>query len=552
MQEHGPEARRYAAHILRADFGEVVEKVASRLLTHGPAALSDLVRTLQLPQAHIKNALLVLTQQNIVESMPRTDADGSTTITRGAHVLYKVLIDPVLFRPWFPRMLVLARELFGNDAVLLLEQLFVCGRLSSEDLLHRAAAQYAAQHNLGPGDKREGAKLLSLHAVASQLQAAQFICHAPVLPAALLEKEAKGLHSSQPASHQPLPSTGGRKRKGKDLTPVLAKKPPSFNYSASTAIGVANAPIVGMLGGQPLPSSVGNALWRANVTRFVTEIRHQSMMSLVEDKLDLTARELVRFALEMQSLANSEKPSCTAPFTIDQLLSKCGSTLDGNAASWQLVCNYMDTMCNDPLCKMASTLNGKYILNLSEMGSAIKQLVLENAIRERFGEMPSRLYKLLLRSHAQGGGYGERKPPQKLELKQMAEMSLLPEREARPFMMRFLRHEYVCLQEVARSNDHNPKTTTFLWYVDLPMAYKKLEQEMLKTLCSLLARLEYEEKQQVHAFAALQTEGVAFDDFLERLTENERREVQLAQRKADLLNNTILHIHHTMMLLRTV
>ena len=128
---------------------------------------------------------------------------------------------------------------------------------------------------------------------------------------------------------------------------------------------------------------------------------------------------------------SGEKPSCTAPFTVDQLLSKCGGIIDGNTATWQLVCNYMDTMCNDALCKMASTLNGKYILNLGELGSAIKQLILESTVRDRFGEMCSRLYKLLLRSHAQGGGYGERRLPQKLELKQLAEMSLLPDREAR-------------------------------------------------------------------------------------------------------------------------
>ena len=63
----------------------------------------------------------------------------------------------------------------------------------------------------------------------------------------------------------------------------------------------------------------------------------------------------------MASLSGKDgsKPSCTPPFSVEQLLAKCGSVLDGAEASWQLVCNYLDTMCHDSLCKMASTLNGK-------------------------------------------------------------------------------------------------------------------------------------------------------------------------------------------------
>mgnify|MGYP002637281527 CR=1 FL=1 len=119
-------------------------------------------------------------------------------------------------------------------------------------------------------------------------------------------------------------------------------------------------------------------------------------------------------------------------------------------------------------------------------------------------------------------------------------------------MMKLFRHEYVALQEVPRSTDHNPKTTTYLWHVDLAAAYRKLEQEMFRTLSRLRARLEFEQGKQAHAFAALQADGVAFDDYLERLTEAQRQEVYEAQRKSDLLNNTIQHVHNTVMLLRTV
>lgn len=52
-----------------------------------------------------------------------------------------------------------------------------------------------------------------------------------------------------------------------------------------------------------------------------------------------------------------------------------------------------------------------------------------------------------------------------------------------------------CCLQVARSNDHNPKTTTFLWYVDLPMAYKKLEQARLPGGMPILIELTLDSPQ---------------------------------------------------------
>ena len=41
------------------------------------------------------------------------------------------------------------------------------------------------------------------------------------------------------------------------------------------------------------------------------------------------------------------------------------------------------------------------------------------------------------------------------------------------------------MQEVPRTVDRNPKTTTYLWYVSLPHAYRTLEGEMMGTLATL-------------------------------------------------------------------
>ena len=47
--------------------------------------------------------------------------------------------------------------------------------------------------------------------------------------------------------------------------------------------------------------------------------------------------------------------------------------------------HYLDTMCQDATCRMATALNGKYLLQLGEIGACVKQLMLEAAVRETLG-----------------------------------------------------------------------------------------------------------------------------------------------------------------------
>ena len=40
-------------------------------------------------------------------------------------------------------------------------------------------------------------------------------------------------------------------------------------------------------------------------------------------------------------------------------------------------------MCQDATCRMATALNGKYLLQLGEIGACVKQLMLEAAVRTK-------------------------------------------------------------------------------------------------------------------------------------------------------------------------
>lgn len=192
---------------------------------------------------------------------------------------------------------------------------------------------------------------------------------------------------------------------------------------------------------------------------------------------------------------------------------------------------------------------GKYILELGELGNAVKQLILESVVREKAGEAGCRLYRMLLRRQAHGGCSA--RGHQKFELSQLADMTLMPEREARPLLILLLQSEYVMVQEVPRTLDRNPKATTFLWHISLQHAYRAVERAMLHSLVNLHRRLRHECKEHAALLPRNFSEAANLESAREQTRVAHRQESFLAQRRIRVLENSILQLHETVMVLRT-
>jgi DNA-directed RNA polymerase III subunit RPC3 len=188
-------------------------------------------------------------------------------------------------------------------------------------------------------------------------------------------------------------------------------------------------------------------------------------------------------------------------------------------------------MCNDPLCQMASPLNGKYMLNLAEMASAVRQLTLESAVHHKFGNSAARIFRLLLRVGSAGGFASADRPPLKLEVKQLADKGMMAEREARTLLERMLKAGFVSLQELPRSADHNPKTTLYVWHVELPRACRALEAELLTTEAKMALALADERRKAEVKGKVAPADGA---------------------RRAALLEAAMLRAHESAMLLRFI
>jgi DNA-directed RNA polymerase III subunit RPC3 len=77
---------------------------------------------------------------------------------------------------------------------------------------------------------------------------------------------------------------------------------------------------------------------------------------------------------------------------------------------------------------------------------------IDAVVRERFGDEACRVFRLLLLKR-------------QLEQKQVADSAMLPVKETRELLYRMFKEEYLELQEVAKTADHAPSRTFFLWRV---------------------------------------------------------------------------------------
>ena len=69
---------------------------------------------------------------------------------------------------------------------------------------------------------------------------------------------------------------------------------------------------------------------------------------------------------------------------------------------------------------------------------------------------------------------------------------MIPLKDCREILGKLLKQEYVRMQEVARTVDHAPSRTIYLWKVQVPSVIAKISLEVQCTILSLETRLRFE------------------------------------------------------------
>ena len=159
-----------------------------------------------------------------------------------------------------------------------------------------------------------------------------------------------------------------------------------------------------------------------------------------------------------------------------------------------------------------------------------------------------------------------------LEQKQVADSAMLPVKETRELLYRMFKEEYLELQEVAKTADHAPSRTFFLWrvsarqrlamatrgalkpvlltppcvQVDLMRVIDKIGSELHRTMSRARSRLRFEVDREEQGLARLEAARASAAEQkgagLQLLTRDDMSRLQRVRRVANALESSIMRL----------
>jgi len=274
--------------------------------------------------------------------------------------------------------------------------------------------------------------------------------------------------------------------------------------------------------------SVATVLWRVNAEEFNRRFRHKLCVELVREKMDVASAAVVEAMLAVGRVSET----CLA-----QAQTRAMTTTEVRAYMEKRQqdepdlagINAADTLreiCQDPLefvMFVGDTAYGaNYCVNMERMLDVIKLKEAECVIRERFGVVALRIYRLLFQRH-------------QLEQKQIADMVMSPIKDTRELLYKLLQAGYVSMQEVAKTLDHAPTRTFYLWRVDYDQSTTYLAGELYKAAANVRTRNAAELEKEKEVLEML-------DNNPEALSASHRARLERIKQLTELMDTSLLRL----------
>eukprot|EP00238_Polyblepharides_amylifera_P008931 CAMPEP_0196580510 /NCGR_PEP_ID=MMETSP1081-20130531/28923_1 /TAXON_ID=36882 /ORGANISM="Pyramimonas amylifera, Strain CCMP720" /LENGTH=507 /DNA_ID=CAMNT_0041900391 /DNA_START=167 /DNA_END=1690 /DNA_ORIENTATION=- len=492
--------------------------------------MMELGRATKLPPSQLKNSLLVLLQHNCVESFKEEETNPDPRkVTVTMPFVYAASLDRIIQRLRHARFLVHVRESLGERAESVMQALLEHGRLRSDQVLEYVAFKEGREMEECQRDMEE---------TLAELVGAHYVERAP--------PPDKRRASTQPQGPRKVKTSGAAMAAAEAAAAAAQanlnraaqerfRLPPNLQMAA-TMLGKRRrgeevADHSHVLG----PDMDRDTLWRVNPEEFNRRFRHMLCVDLVNNKVEPAAgavlnamlrvsREHEVYALEDRSVPVSDLEVRVAS---EQLAEEGAPAISKENVVPVLRLLLSDT--SELVSKISTMPDGgmTVCVNLRRIMDLVKLKEVEGAVRDRFGASACRIFRLLTLKR-------------QLEQKQIAEMSMLPVKDTRQILYTLLKAGYVTLQEVAKSTDHNPQRTFYVWRVDIPKSVGKLGEETIRAMCNLRARLAHE----------LNSEKEVLD-LLEKATEAATRESGPRVTLTSAQRKTLGHVRRVAAILET-
>jgi len=224
---------------------------------------------------------------------------------------------------------------------------------------------------------------------------------------------------------------------------------------------------------EPPSSSKSANFWKPSISNVNKAVRDERAFNSLLETLSEISRHVLHVLREKENSQTSE------PLSKSELVR---TVRQRHKISEESILQTISFLVHRSVLLEHVLLDGRVILHVNKNHlTHIAQIqVAETTIKERFGVVACRIFRLLVNT------------PQ-LEQKQVSEMAMVPLKDCREILGKLLKHEYVRMQEVARTADHAPSRTSYLWKVDIPSVLSKIALEIEIAADNLNMRFSYEE-----------------------------------------------------------
>eukprot|EP01041_Mallomonas_annulata_P010948 gene10948-22864_t len=276
-----------------------------------------------------------------------------------------------------------------------------------------------------------------------------------------------------------------------------------------------------------------DVLWTLGWEQFCREERHEICSSLAHQRMEAVAGAIVTIMLETSmpteiGLVQTHSVPVSFMAIFEKLKSR--TTMSVDIATLRKL---MELMRCDAACMIAKVPNSEeinggplYMVNMASIIQLLKKRTIHSIICEKFGLQTGRIFELLLKKKY-------------LDQQKIADLAILPAREARERLYKLYANKWVNYVEVSKRIDFQSNSTLFFWYIDLLKMNHNLLESMYKSLYNIRKRRKFEFEQG--------KELVEFANQITNVTEADRFD-KLA-RSLDRLDRAVLKVDETIMML---
>ncbi|CAF1461583.1 unnamed protein product, partial [Adineta steineri] len=371
-------------------------------------------------------------------------------------VLYAFSLQRALYILHYAKCIHCARQLYGFDGELIIEELLLNGKQRMSTLLIKVYERLI-----------KAGKDPTVHSLQSIKETFKSLVSAHFLQRILIDE-------TKP--HIPITI----EETSTNLVQIPELTPEGWKYLISNQQEESNEPAAKKIK-VPTPTFGDEKIfWKVNFQRFFAHLRDQELIHAFTSRIDSNAGEIVRTILRLAEIKpNPERTISISFIDIAKTISAAGLQLTDETL--QKYMNVITSDVNNCIIKIGDQGRGTYEVDFQKALSGLTKAHIQSFLRERYGSNALRIYNMLEERGC-------------LSQKQIEDMAMINAKEAQQYVYSMFIDGMLTLEELSKANDFNPTRTFYFFRVNLYNGVLSLLDHSYKTMSNLMQRHQFEKE----------------------------------------------------------